>query len=272
MDEYLREAAQFLADARLARRKFDGLPPHLRPADEAGAYDVQAALGQLLARAGFGRPAGYKIGCTTTIMQRYLGIDHPCAGTVFASRIHDSGAAFAAQAFVHPGVECEIVVELALPLRTRDAPFDRDRVAAAVGTVRPAIEIVDDRYVDWRRIDAPTLVADDFFHGALVLGPPLAEWRALDLTRLAGTTRVNGVAVGTGRGADVLGDPLNALVWLADHCAARGQDLPAGTVVSLGSLTETRWLDPGDTAEIEIERLGVVRMSYGAATVGAARS
>lgn len=263
MNEHLDRAARLIGEARLGRQRFAGLPAELRPADEAAAYAVQDALKALLSEAGLGRPAGYKIGCTTAVMQRYLGIDHPCAGHVFERCIHDSGATFAAGDFVRPGVECEIAVELSHALSPRHAPFERAQVAAAVACVRAAIEIVDDRYVDWRAIDAPTLVADDFFHAALVLGPRVYEWQGLDLAALRGVTRVNGIQVGTGSGADVLGHPLNALVWLVNSRAERGLGIAAGDIVSLGSLTETRWLTPGETAEIEIERLGTVRVSYG---------
>jgi 2-keto-4-pentenoate hydratase len=86
----------------------------------------------------------------------------------------------------------------------------------------------------------------------------------LDLARLRGTLRVDGVAVGHGCGSDILGHPLEALAWLANHRAARGLGLHAGDLVSLGSVTETRWLVPGQSAEIEIEHLGAVTLRYGA--------
>ena len=54
---------------------------------------------------------------------------------------------------------------------------------AAVGAVMAAIEIVDDRYVDWRALDAPTLTADDFFGAGCVLGRDDVAWRDLDLGR-----------------------------------------------------------------------------------------
>ena len=73
---------------------------------------------------------------------------------------------------------------------------------------------------------------------------------------------MNGVEVGRGQGADIMGNPLEALVWLANHCARRGVSLPKGTLVSLGSLIQTHWLEPGDSAEIEIERLGTVKLTY----------
>jgi 2-keto-4-pentenoate hydratase len=129
--------------------------------------------------------------------------------------------------------------------------------------------MVDDRYVHWRSLDAPTLIADDFFHAGMVLGQRQTQWNAADLgadlSALSGAAWVNGVEVGRGRGADILGNPLEALAWLANHCARRGVSLPRGTLVTLGSLTQTHWLEPGDTAEIEIERLGVVKFTYATA-------
>lgn len=270
----LDRAAIVIAEARARRERLAPLAPGLAPRDEAEGYAVQDRLRLHLAGRGLGAMAGCKIGCTTQVMQKYLGIDHPCAGGMSSARIYEGDRGFATADFVRPGVECEIAVELGRDLRIEDAPFDRGSVAAAIGAVFAAVEIVDDRYDDWRSMALPTLIADDFFHAALVIGPRIADWRGLDLARLRGITRVNGAVVGAGVGADVLGHPLDALVWLADHRAKRGLGLRGGDIVSLGSLTETRWLTPSDEAEIEIEALGVVRVTYGRidATVGGASS
>ena len=68
--------------------------------------------------------------------------------------------------------------------------------------------------------------------------------------------RINGREVGTGRGGDILGHPLNALAWLANGLAGRGRTLAAGEFVLLGSVVETKWVAAGDLVEIEIEGLG----------------
>ena len=123
-----------------------------------------------------------------------------------------------------------------------------------------AIEIVDDRYENWRTIGTPTLIADDFFAAGAVLGPPVA----LDPPRSSaatGTTVINGAEVGRGRGADVMGNPLNALAWLANSLAARGEMLRRDEVVLLGSLVETRWLARGDHVAIAVSGLGEVTLS-----------
>jgi 2-keto-4-pentenoate hydratase len=254
-------AAAFVTDARLARRKLGPLPTALRPTDETAAYAVQDEASVLLSAKGFGPVIGYKIGCTTVPMQRYLNIDHPCAGYMYAASLLKTGTTLARKDFVRPGAECEIAVTLSAPLRAKEAPFDREKASAAVASVHAAIEIVDERYEDWRTLGGETLIADDFFHAGLILGPAVTNWRSLDLVAVPGVTRVNGKEAGRGRGGDILGHPLDALAWLANHCAARGKDVPAGSVVSLGAMVPVQWLSPGDHAEIELEGLG--KLSYG---------
>jgi 2-keto-4-pentenoate hydratase len=249
-------AAALLCAARIERRRFDRLPQACRPADEASAYAIQDALRERLTAAGWGELAGHKIGCTTPVMQRFLSIANPCAGGVFAPTVRHEPGTFRHADFLHVGVECEIAVRLAQDLPAEHAPYDRPAVAAAVGACVAAIEVVDDRYEDYRSLDAPTLIADDFFNAGCVLGAPVETWRELDLAALRGRMTINGVEVGTGKGGDILGDPLEALAWLANALAARGSQLKAGEFVLLGSVVETRWVEAGDRVEIKIEGLG----------------
>ena len=108
----------------------------------------------------------------------------------------------------------------------------------------------------------PTLIADDFFNSGCVLGDPLRDWRKLDLGKLSGATYVNGVEVGRGTGALVMGNPLEALAWLANSRVKHGlAPLKAGEFVMLGSVVETKWLDAGDEVRVEIEELGELTLS-----------
>jgi 2-keto-4-pentenoate hydratase len=255
-------AADLLCAARRARRRFGRLPEDCRPADEASAYAVQDALHAALIAAGDGPLAGHKIGCTTPVMQRFLGIPNPCAGGVFAPTVRHLEAEFRHADFLHVGVECEIAVRLVEDLPATRAPYDRDAVGAAVGACMAAIEVVDDRYDDYRALDTPTLIADDFFNAACVLGAPVTAWHELDLAGVRGRMRINGPEVGTGRGGDILGNPLEALAWLANAVAVRGRCLEAGAFVLLGSVVETRWVAQGDLVEVEIEGLGTARARF----------
>jgi 2-keto-4-pentenoate hydratase len=126
-----------------------------------------------------------------------------------------------------------------------------------------AMEVVDDRYRDYRTLGVPTLVADDFFAAGCVLGPEVTAWQDVDLPALSGATWVDGVEAGRGEGRAVMGHPFEALAWLATTRAARGRGLRAGEVVLLGSVVETRWLAPGAAVRVAIEGLGEVRAAVG---------
>ena len=260
MDKIL-AAAKVIATARRNRAPLALLDPDIVPEDEAEGYRVQRALHDLLLPQ-TGGLVGYKIGCTSAVMQQYLDISHPCSGGVFAKGVHDSGARLKASSYVRVGVECEIAVRLARNLTAGEAPFTAEWVAEAIEAYHPAIEIVDDRYVKWETMGAPTLVADDFFAAGCVLGKAVARTMAPDLLHVAGRAVVNGKEVGRGTGADVLGHPHNALAWLANHLAAEGKGMHAGQIVLTGSLVKTVWLNAGDSVVMELQGLGTVEASF----------
>jgi len=257
----IERAASLIREARLASRPLGSLPSDCRPADEAEAYLVQEALNRQLSAAGQGQIAGHKIGCTTPVMQAYLGIPNPCAGEIFGPTVHREHGRLRAADYLRVGVECEIAVLLGRDLAARTA-WDRVSVAPAVEACMAAIEIVDDRYADYPSLGTPTLVADDFFNAGCVLGPPNRDWRSLDLVALTGRMHINGVEVGEGRGGDILGHPLDALAWLAGSRVARGSPLRAGTFVMLGSIVTTKWVLTGDEVRIEVDGLGEARASF----------
>ncbi len=253
--------ARAIATVRRNRAALKPLPAWAAPRDEAEGYRIQRALHDLLLPSA-GALVGYKIGCTSKVMQQYLDIPHPCGGGVFARGVHASGVSLRAADYVRVGVECEIAVKLGRDLPSGDAPFTDAAVAEAIEAYLPAIEIVDDRYEAWERLGAPTLIADDFFAAGCVLGTPVARAAAPDLLAVTGRALINGVEAGRGTGADVLGHPHHALAWLANHLAAEGRGLHKGQIVLTGSLVKTVWLSAGDAVVMDLEGLGRVEASF----------
>lgn len=248
-------AADQIAAWRLAKTPIRPLADECRPRAEDQAYAVQAALHSRLT-AGLGALGGFKIGCTTPVMQAYLNIPQPCAGGVFASTVHAANARVAAKDYLRLGVECEIAVRLGRGLGPADAPFSADTVSGAVAGVMAAMELVEDRYEDYPTLGIHALIADDFFNTGAVLAEPPADWRRLDLAALSGSMRINGECVGEGRGADVMGHPFRALAWIAGRFAELGWTLPAGSFVLLGSVVQTHWVRAGDDIRCAIDGLG----------------
>src|SRR6201992_174110 len=124
-------SAQIIAANRRNRSRLHSLPLEIAPRDEAEGYRIQRAVHDLLLPSA-GAMVGYKIGCTSKVMQQYLKIPHPCGGGVFARGVHASGASLRAADYVRVGVECEIAVRLAADLPSGAAPFTAESVAGAI--------------------------------------------------------------------------------------------------------------------------------------------
>jgi len=279
----VQRAAEILRAVRMGGRRFEGFPPACAPASEDDAYRVQDALHADLTGSDWGDLAGYKIGCTTPVMQAYLRIENPCAGGVFLPTVHHGRGELPHEQFVRVGVECEIAVRLARDLTLAEATgtigaigppssagpsgpaamairggglFMREDVAGAVDACFAAIEVVEDRYVDYAALGAPSLIADDFFGAGCVLGEPHEDFDPRRLRDVSARMLINGKEVGAGVGTDVMGEPLDALAWLANTLARRGRHLRAGEVVLLGSLVQTHWIETGDEVLIQNDPLG----------------
>src|SRR5690242_17505257 len=69
MDRTL-EAAKAVVAARLSTEALSPLPASVRPQDVAEGYKIQDAVHEMLADTEWGRVVGYKIGCTTSVMQQ----------------------------------------------------------------------------------------------------------------------------------------------------------------------------------------------------------
>ncbi len=248
-------AVELLAELRLPGVRdapIDDLPPACRPASLADAYALQAALRERLALT-LGAPVGWKIGCTTPVMQDYLGIDHPCAGTLYEATTFERHATLRFADYFRLGLECEIAV------RVGEAGAGAGSSGRSIDAVMVSVEIVEHRFADFAAAATPSLVADDFFSVGCVFGAPLAPADLPDLARLEGGFLVDARPCGgTGPGASILGHPLAALSWLARHLDDLGTALVPGSLVTLGSVVKTLYPQPGMHVEATFPALGTV--------------
>lgn len=255
-DKELQDCGAYLADMRRSNRRIGELPEPIRPKDESEAYRVQDVLHARLSANGLGPLAGYKIGCTTKVMQQYLGIGQPCRGGMYASRITSGPTEIRLDEFRRLGVECEIAVRLASDLPPGRVGREPADVAAACDAWMASIEVVEDRYDNYGLLGAATLIADDFFHAACVLGPSQAMSDDFDVAAESGRLLIDGAEVGHGQGRDILGHPLAALAWLADNLNTGDRMLKAGDIVTLGSVVKTVWIDKPALVEARFDTLG----------------
>jgi 2-keto-4-pentenoate hydratase len=254
-------AAKFLFEAHERREPFHPLPAELTPHTVEAAYAIQDAFVALRAEKR-GAIAGYKIALSSAAMRRFVGIDAPQVGILFESTLQRTPAAVRAADYLRLIVEFEIAVQMAEDLPAADAPFSRERVAQAVGSVMPALELADDRNADYAELARHPLdlIADNTWNEGAVLGYPLEDWRGLDLAAVRGTAWINGEPVGEGVGADAMGHPLESVAWIANHLAAHGRGLLRSDVVITGSIVTTKNVRPGDLVKFTVEGLGEVEL------------
>jgi len=250
-------AVDAILAARRAKRVLE--PLTAAPPDPAAGYAIQRRLAE---RLGAVPPLGFKIGATTKQMQEYLGLSGPAAGFVPRESLRPDGATLRFAEFLNVGVECEVGVRLGRDLPP--GPCTREQAADAVAEVHPAIEVVEKRYpADLATLGTPTLIADQVFHAAALMGAPVPDWRALDLGAVRGELRVNGAAKASGHGRDLLGHPFEALAWLAGSGASEVfGGLKAGQMVWLGSVTPPIWLDGPCEVEAAFDLLGTARLRF----------
>jgi 2-keto-4-pentenoate hydratase len=249
-------AALLLLASLRAVRPRPALPRECAPANLADAYAIQERFVSRL-----GRPAGYKIGYASEVVQRAFGISEPVFGRLLADRVLPSPGVLPSAGFTTRVVETEFGVRMGRALPARAEAYSLDEVTGAVAAVMPSFEIVDSRFEEWKKLTALLAVADNVLHSHWVAGPERTP-AGLDLAAISVVTRVNGREATRGTGAAVLGSPYRALHWLANALVQRGRGLAAGEWVTTGCCTEVLELAPGDVAEADFGPLGSVRVEF----------
>ncbi|MEO8629173.1 MAG: fumarylacetoacetate hydrolase family protein [Betaproteobacteria bacterium] len=261
-DDRSTQAAHYLLAAHREHAQFDALPDAFSPRDVEDAYAIQDAF-SVLRIPMLGPIAGHKVALTSLVMQKMVGFSSPFAGPIHAGIIYRGSATLASSDYGRLGIECELAASLGADLPVANAPYTREQIAAAVDTLSPAFELVDDRNADYTKISSLilTLIADNAWNGGIVLGEPVRDWRALDLASIRGELCINGEVAGEGYGRDVLGHPFDALAWLANTLAERGTSLSKGMVVMTGSMIATKFVAVGDRVSLSVEGLGEVEVN-----------
>ncbi len=246
----IRQAAERLVAARRNRTPIDGLPGPLRPPTVEAGFAIQEAVMALLDE----RAGGWKVGVAPNAPAT-------CA-PMFASLIHESPYRVPAAQVPLLGVEGEIAVRMGRDLPKRATPYTREDIVCAIDGVCAAIEIVDSRFAQFLKCTLEDKVADNVGNGAFTYGPMVTDWKKLDLSALKVRLEVGGKTLVDKTGGSPSGDPLVAVVWLANHLTGRDGGLRKGQIVTTGSCTGLPLAKPGDTAVVTFESLGTAQVTF----------
>lgn len=252
-------AAAVLLDARRNRQPVSDLPDDLRPLNTADAEAICEAMAR-----GLEQPiGGWKIGALDRRVQTARGLERPFCGQIPARHIHRSGVTVAWPGLMRPVVEAELAFRLGRDLPERKRAYSRDEIIDAIAAVVPGIEIPDMRLSQNHRLGNLGMVLDQGLAGRFVAGNEMTDWHTLELGAVIGRLFVNDRPVADGHVADLIGDPLDGVLWLANHRPWRGGGLWAGQIISTGTLTGVQQTRPGDRVVADFRSLGQVMLEIG---------
>jgi 2-keto-4-pentenoate hydratase len=203
------------------------------------------------------RQVGWKLGYTSEVMRRQMGVGQPNHGPLLSTMTVDDGAAV--HGLTQPRVEPEIALVVA---RSPLPGAGVDDVLACCTRAHAALEIVDSVW-DAYDFDVEHNTADGSSAAGVVIGPelPLDVLGEIDVRLLAG-----GIEAGVGRGSDAGGHPARALAWLVEALHEHHRGLRPGDIVITGGLTAAVPLNPGGFVQATFDHT-----SMSTATVGVRR-
>lgn len=250
-------AVDHLLHARLTHQAVAPLTEFAPDLGLEEAYSIQRALEQALILRGE-RVVGWKVGFTSAAAQQSYGVAEPVVGFVLGEGVFSGGDAVPVSRFAGLGVE----VEVAFLMKADLAGPGVTPVSAllSVEGAMPSFELIDFRFSGKPR--GVDVVGDGVYANAIVLGRPLTPVAALDLSLEGVVLEQNGQVVATNTAAEVLGNPLNSVAWLANALGKMGRTLRAGDVVLTGSISKILRPQAGESVRAAFTRLGSVSCRF----------
>ena len=205
------------------------------------------------------RIIGYKAGLTSHAKMKQMGVESPVFGFLADYFSVPEGSTVKVSELIHPKVEPEIAFVLKHALKGPGCHIGA--VLAATDFVLPGIEVIDSRYRDFK-FDLKSVVADNTSAARFVVGGQAARPEQVDLRTVGVVLEKNGQPVALGAGAAVLGHPAAAIAMLANHLGRRGREIPAGSLILSGGVTEAVAVQAGDNVTLRVQGMGSVSLCF----------
>ena len=233
------------------------------PRGTADAYEIQDALAEALISSGNRAPvAGWKIAANSPALLARFKLEDPVSGRIFGDQNHDSPAALKVSDYTEFAFEPEIAAVMGSTLSPQDAPFDREQVMRAIDRFVPALELLDMRNADMQSVHIADAIAQNISNVGAVRGGPGASPDQLDADAIHTVVSIDGTVVHDVTGAAPQ-PPVEAVLWLANHLAARGLTLEAGQIVLCGTHSPIWYHKGPGEIRVEMSGLGTVIATLG---------
>ena len=206
---------------------------------------------------------GWKVGATNAKSQEMLGADAPFGGRMFDGLTFNSPAELPFDNFFAPGIEVEMAFRISKDLAAGNS-HSLEEVQGAVDSMYGAIEIIDSRFAIGVKAGIEHVIADNGAHGAFVLGQEIKNWESVDRLNIPVRLVINGDEFSSGVSSNATGgDPLQSIVWLANHLSERGITITSGQIITTGSCcAAVAWPKQGDTIRAEVADAGSIEINF----------
>jgi 2-keto-4-pentenoate hydratase len=214
---------------------------------------VQIRFTSLIAE-GLGDVVGFKAGLTNPAVRMRFNFDKPIRGTLFAKMILPGPARVPAAFGSRPVYEADMVAVVGDAARAMLARSPLEALQA-LKEIRPFIELPDLVFDPRVKPDGPSLLAVNVGARLGVLGDAISLPATAESVGKLAAMKIEvidqtGAVVGGGKGADVLNNPLNAVLWIAGSLKGEGKALKNGDLLSLGSFSALLPPKAGDTITV----------------------
>lgn len=253
--------ADFHFKLRQTNQAAADIPADLPQLDLDAAYAVQDKLVAKLIAAASTQRFGYKIGCTSEGAQQLLGTAGPVYGQMLESLRYISPVKLNPADFSMLVIEPEFAFELNADVLAGSV-YDAESIRPFVASIMPSIEVVHHHLGGWDVFNAPKTIADNAIHGCWVSGPVTGSLDGLDLPSHEVRLYADGEEVSSGRGEIALGNPLNALAWIANTLPTYGRNLKAGEIVTTGVCMSVYPAQAGQLIRADFGSLGQVEIQF----------
>ena len=199
---------------------------------------------------------GFSLAATSPRSARLLSCKEPVCGPLFRrSHVRSGGVLRVTPTMIGVGAQVAFTFGVSYP-STIDEPLSVSSLSEAIFCCRIGL------HIPARRVSAAAnawmATADFGLAGVYVEGPSIKHWRERIAPEREALVRIDGRILQRGHLGDVMGGPLNALLWLSQILRRQGRVIDAGAIVTTGSCTGLLQLVPNQTIVGDFGELGAV--------------
>ena len=257
------KAANILFNCRINKIRLDKLPIDCIPNNIEEAYKIQDELKILYLNLKDNYTIGKKIGCTNKLAQKQINVEEPFYGNLFSKYFSMSGCRLMSNNFSEPYMEPEFSFRIKEDINITKAPFTFDQIADLADTVMGSVEIVDFRFnMEFKNIGINNLISTNAASEYWIKGLKEFKLNEINLSNHPVKVFINNKLMVEGNSSNVLGNPLNSLLWLINKLSLKGETLLKGNVVSTGTCTVAIPLKKNYKVKVDFANMGNIDFQF----------